>query len=297
MQRNPYKEVPLTGCQLCIAPAYLLPHSFGLHCELGDEGEIVDSNGLHLAGLPWVFDSETGELVHFLVDIIGRVAVKEDFDTDARAFEKCWARDVRFLHNLNHDHDCSTTCVKNVKKKSAEEAMKLLRSNRAPPCRFDFIHIVEVCIEEAVKKIRRRGKELVHVPHIVSTCARNQCGLCALERPQPFRSASSDLGLATLRGNNDFRYMPRGFIGADAFATVFRCDATQLAACFHSMRTALEMYAAVRGMAHSIVALHAHAHVVDYYITKYLNSYLQLPTHRSVLLCGSHYCMHNHIKK
>ena len=274
MQRNPYKEVPLTGCQLCIAPAYLLPHSFGLHCELGDEGEIVDSNGLHLAGLPWVFDSETGELVHFLVDTIGRVAVKEDFDTDARAFEKRWARDVRFLHNLNHDHECSTTCVKNVKKKSGEEATKLLRSNRAPPCRFDFIHIVEVCIEKAVKKIRRRGKELVHVPHIVSTCARNQCGLCALERPQPFRSASSDLGLATLRCNNDFRYMPRGFIGADAFATVFRCDATQLAACFHGMRTALQMYAAVRGMAHSIVALHAVAHVVDYYITKYLNSYL-----------------------
>ena len=88
--------------------------------------------------------------------------------------------------------------------------MKRLRSNRAPPCRFEFFHIVELLVEEAVKKIRRRGKELVHVPHIVSTCARNQCGLCALERPQPFRSASSDCSLVTLRCNNDFGYMPRG---------------------------------------------------------------------------------------
>ena len=147
--------------------------------------------------------------------------------------------------------------------------MKLLRSNRAPPCRFEFFHIVELLVEEAVKKIRRRGKELVHVPHIVSTCARNQCGLCALERPQPFRSASSDCSLVTLRCNNDFRYMPRGFIEADALATAFRCDATQLAACFHGVRKALQTYAAVRGMAHSIVALHAVARVVDYYITKY----------------------------
>ena len=29
LRRNEYKEVPLTGCQLCIAPRYLLPHSFG----------------------------------------------------------------------------------------------------------------------------------------------------------------------------------------------------------------------------------------------------------------------------
>ena len=29
LRRNEYKEVPLTGCQLCIAPRYLMPHSFG----------------------------------------------------------------------------------------------------------------------------------------------------------------------------------------------------------------------------------------------------------------------------
>ena len=27
--RNEYKEVPLTGCQLCFQPHHLLPHSFG----------------------------------------------------------------------------------------------------------------------------------------------------------------------------------------------------------------------------------------------------------------------------
>ena len=66
LHRNAYKEVPLTGCQLCIAPHYLLPHSFGQHFALGDEGEAEDNDDLKLAGLPWVFDPVTGELQHFL---------------------------------------------------------------------------------------------------------------------------------------------------------------------------------------------------------------------------------------
>ena len=83
----------------------------------------MDSDPARLAGLPWVFDGATGELLDFLADLSGRKAGRLEFDNDARVFEKCWARDVRFLHNLNHDHDCSTTCVKHVKKKSAEESV------------------------------------------------------------------------------------------------------------------------------------------------------------------------------
>lgn len=116
MPRNAYKEVPLTGCQLCIAPSYLLPHSFGQECLLSEEGEPEDSDATQLAGLPWVFDEANGELQHF-VTLTGDPAEKANYDQDARRWEQCFGRDTLFLHNHNHDHDCSGTCVKNVKKK------------------------------------------------------------------------------------------------------------------------------------------------------------------------------------
>ena len=206
-RRNQYKEVPLTGCQLCIAPHYLLPQCFGQEWRLGEEGEIEDGDdAVQLPGLPWVFDAATGELQHFLADLQGNVATTADFERDARVFEECFGRDVRFLHHHNHDHDCSGTCVKNVKKKTAEQLANLLKANRAPPCRFEFYHIVCLIILTKRMVIRRRGKEIVQQPHILSLTSRNQLGLVALERPQPFRSASSDCGLAVLRCNNDFRY-------------------------------------------------------------------------------------------
>ena len=72
----------------------------------------------------------------------GSVAQKADFQQDAVVFERCFGLDVRFLHHHNHDHECSSTCVKNVKKKTKEELAKMLKANRAPPCRFEFWHIV-----------------------------------------------------------------------------------------------------------------------------------------------------------
>ena len=120
MRSNVYKEVPLTGCQLCIAPHYLLPHSFGQNCVLGEEGEVDDSDAAQLPGLPWVFDGVTGKLQQFLADLQGNVATKDDFEDDAKNFETSFVRDVRFLSQHCHDHDCSGTCVKNVKKKTKE---------------------------------------------------------------------------------------------------------------------------------------------------------------------------------
>ena len=108
-RRNEYKEVPLTGCQLCIAPRYLLPHSFGQNCLVGEEGEVDDNDVPPLTGLPWVFDGVTGELKHFLVDIRGNIATRADFEDDARNWERNFARDVRFLHHHNHNHECSST--------------------------------------------------------------------------------------------------------------------------------------------------------------------------------------------
>ena len=91
--------MPLTGCQLCIAPRYLLPHSFGQGALLGEEGEVDDCDVPQLTGLPWVFDRATGKLQHFLADLQGNVATDADFKSDAENFEKNYARDVRFLHH------------------------------------------------------------------------------------------------------------------------------------------------------------------------------------------------------
>ena len=38
------------------------------------------------------------------------------------------------------------TCAKNQKKKTQEQLTKMLRSARAPPCRFHFFHIIELLL-------------------------------------------------------------------------------------------------------------------------------------------------------
>ena len=115
-----------------------------------------------------------GELQHFLADLHGNTATKENFELDAQSFEKIFARDVRFLSHHGHDHDCSGTRVKSVKKRTKEQLAKLLMASRAPPCRFDFFLIVMLAIAGKRSKIRRRGKELVDSPYILSTISWNQ---------------------------------------------------------------------------------------------------------------------------
>ena len=86
MFRDAYKEVPLTGCQLCIAPHYLLPQSFCQRPTLGPEGESA-SDGVPSFYLPWEFHS-SGELQHFCKTLAGDVASGRDFHDDALAFEQ-----------------------------------------------------------------------------------------------------------------------------------------------------------------------------------------------------------------
>jgi hypothetical protein len=105
LRGNDYKELPLTGCQLCNAPHYMLPQSFGQEFPVGDEGEVHDSDDTQLAGLPWRFNEASGELKDFVADISGGIAQASDFHADAVVFEQCFARDVRFLHCHCHDHD------------------------------------------------------------------------------------------------------------------------------------------------------------------------------------------------
>ena len=151
----------------------------------------------------------------------------------------------------------------------------MLKSTNAPPCRFFFFRILELHLpdesgEEKVRKVRRRGKELVYNPYIIATNDRHEFGLTQVERPQPFRAATSDLGIASCRCNLDFKYMPRGFVDVDNVEEIFRCDVSQLAACSRILTLKMLEHTAVKRMALSMVALHVAANIVDYYITKYV---------------------------
>lgn len=121
-----------------------------------------------------------------------------------------------------------------------------------------------------IRKLRRRGKELVLEPYITATSDRNEFGLTQVERPQPFQAASSDLGVVCCMCNLDFKYMPRGFAALDNVEEIFRCDVSQLAACSRMLTFKMLEHTAMRRMALSIVALHVAASIVDYYITKYV---------------------------
>ena len=154
-----------------------------------------------------MFDDSSRELVHFLADMGGNEATKHHFAEDALVFEKCLGLDSRFLHHHSHNHECASTCVKNVKQKSKEQLIKVLKEHRSPPCRSDVHHVVELEMHGKKLKIRRRGKEIVNSRHIRSSTARNQFGSIALDRLEPFRTPFSECLLASLRCNNDLRYI------------------------------------------------------------------------------------------
>ena len=159
-----------------------------------------------------------------------------------------------------------------MKRATMEEKKKVLKSNKAPPCRFWFLHVVLFAIwdgtEEIVKKIRRRGKDVVTEPTICNTNEHSEYGLVEPERPQPFRSPSSDVMCNANRGNVDFRIMARGFPMGDNIERHVKCDAASLARCFPDIRFKDISQVAARRMAYSVLALHVAAHNCDYYIVK-----------------------------
>ena len=154
-------------------------------------------------------------------------------------------------------------------KQTKDELANMLKKNRAPPCRFEFWRIVSLQVHNKAHRFRRRGKAIVDKPFIIGSTARTQFGSVVPERPHPFGAASSDCGLAALRCNNDYKYMPKGFPPATELDQAFRCDVSQLAACFRSMQGAIKAHKSVQHMAMAVVAIHVAAKNVDFYITKY----------------------------
>ena len=102
------------------------------------------------------------------VSTVLQPASREAIMQDANHYGQSFARDLRALHQFNHDHDCTSTCIKYVAKQCRDAAKDTLRKGKVVACRFWFFHILVftyvsttltgIC-EFITKRIRRRRKK------------------------------------------------------------------------------------------------------------------------------------------
>ena len=167
--RHPYKELPLTGATQGMMPMYRRSISFG-HIELPDEfgyypeatteqseeGAATEhsENGGWLAYAKEYTVAPSGEVTGFCMPN-GELASAEQIKDDCEAWKTSFARDQRGSFIQNHDHDCTGTCVKYQKKKSATElpqhAGQKIAGPGVPKCRFRFFRYVALRIAGTVK--------------------------------------------------------------------------------------------------------------------------------------------------
>ena len=210
-------------------------------------------------------------------------ASTDDITQDAGRFALSYCRDFRALHQFNHDHDCTATCIKYVAKQCKDAAQEALRKGKVVACRFFFFHIkvftyagemLHGFSETVTKRIRRRGKKLVTVPYIAVTNERNEFCKPVLQRDTPFRSSSTDVGQVWARCNADFQFMPRTIdpmhfmedsAERPAVLEVKPADAVAM----YGVRMKMPDAPMLRRTFHTIVAMYQACHNCDYYITKY----------------------------
>ena len=195
--RNGYKNVPLTGCHQSVMPAYRLPGSFS-DIPAGDERGLLRRSEerevvQNVLRQPW-FSGFDRSVVGFEKGD-GEIATLEDTANDAKAWSVAFARDVRGVFCQNHDHNCVATCSKYSK--STPDVGGSSNRKKIDPrayCRFLFVRVVELKVLDKVKKLLRRGKELVQKACVYKTNARNEYGRVQVVRKHPFRSTSTDVG-------------------------------------------------------------------------------------------------------
>ena len=237
----------------------------------------AELNSLLLAR--WVIDEEclyaTGLEPQSREDLATYAALISD--AKQKAFSFC--RDFRALHQFNHDHDCTSTCIKYVKK-GKEAAEDALRKGLVVACRFFYFHILvftylcELAEKLVTKRIRRRGKKLVRETHIATTNDHGELFRAIVRRDRPFRSASTDVGQAWGRCNIDLQFMPRAldpdqFLAGGAVQPAAPDVDPSLALAMYGVRLQLPGAPLLRRCFHAIVAMFQAAHNCDYYITKY----------------------------
>ena len=284
-ERDPrpmYSQVSLQGCHQSLTPSYRLPQSVGSIRVLDELGmaQNPERQGA-TATLPWWNVDLEGQHATGLGndDVQDPNTVLNSLTADANAWALSFCRDFRALHQLNHDHDCTNTCIKYVKK-GKESAEKALKKGWTIACRFFFYHVLTLtymCAEAKkmiTKAFRRRGKKLVQAAHIASTNEHGELFRVRVKRDTPFRSATSDVGQVWSRSNNDFQFMPR-FLDLEM---VHELDVEgvpppavdpKLALAMYGVRLRLPDEPLLRRCFHSIAAMFQAAHNCDYYITKY----------------------------
>ena len=299
---NCYSHVELTGCHQSLMPTYRLPQRIGSILPL-DELGMASSSSTTSAEQPvviWTTDEEANHVSNVCL-VTGGSAEElsaEDLVNDAGRWGCSFCRDFRALSQLNHNHDCTSTCIKYVKQKVKDIAQEALRLGRVVACRFFFFHIVVVNVvasllskvgrrsgaeqpadesdltTAATRRIRRRGRKLVPQAYIASTNEHNEFCRAVVQRATPFRSATTDAGQVWGRCNIDFQFMIRSLdpdilLHDSAAAQTVPQVKPELALALYAVRTQLPDSPLLRRCFHSIVAMFQAAHNCDYYITKY----------------------------
>ena len=304
-----YSQVSLRGCHQSLMPSYRLPQGLGGRKTLDEVGMW---SATHSAEQPvllpptWAID-EDGDHVTGPLATVGaehsddpgsaaRPASLEALLSDAGDFALSFCRDFRALHQFNHDHDCTSTCIKYVAKKCKEAAESALRKGKVVACRFFFFYIVVLMYVESVltggqtshpaaahsaeqpvttKRFRRRGKKLVPNAYIATTNEHNEFCKVQLQRDTPFRSSSTDVGQNWGRCNVDLQFMPRTLVADEFFASSAEQPAVvqanpALALGMYGVRMKLPKAPLLRRCFHAMVAMFQAAHNCDFYITKYI---------------------------
>ena len=150
---NPYSQVPRTGNSVTLLPGYQLLQNFDSDYTIIGRGEMHDADICPQQSLIKFWDvcrfDDDGSFQHF-INADGVVATPADLRKEAAKWELAFAHDTRWLSAHNHDHTCSTTCVKKMKSASLEDKAKAVKANKAPPCRFWFVHVVRLYISGLV---------------------------------------------------------------------------------------------------------------------------------------------------
>ena len=146
-----YSQASLQGYHQSLMPSYRLPQNLGARKVLDEVGmHCTDGDVAPVAFPPhWVTD-EDADHVHAPsvcptsagLGNVPQPASCEDVIQDAGRFALSYARDFRALHQFNHDHDCTSTCIKYVAKQCRDAAQEALRKGKVVACRFFFFHIL-----------------------------------------------------------------------------------------------------------------------------------------------------------
>ena len=143
-QRPPlsvYSQVSLQGCHQSLMPTYRLPQKTFDITSLDEVGMASDDQRAEALAVPlhWCTGDEGDHVVGVahaklwedraeqpaLENVGGSDGAEQpvsvdDYVADANAFALSYCRDFRALHQLNHDHDCTSTCVKYVPKNAKQ---------------------------------------------------------------------------------------------------------------------------------------------------------------------------------